>query len=142
MLRRTSRSSRPWCLREITYRVLTGPQGSRLRELSVAGAPAQRVAKSIRWLKEHLNEPARIETLAKRAGMSPSAFHLHFKGVTALSPLQYQKRLRLQEARRLMVSEGLNATEAGIASGTRVRRSTAATTRVSLVPRRVRTLPR
>ena len=82
-----------------------------------SGAPAQRIARAIRWLKEHFADPLRIEALAKHVGMSPSAFHLHFKGVTALSPLQYQKRLRLQEARRLMLGEGLDAARAAFRVG-------------------------
>ncbi len=102
----------PLALREITYRLLTGPQGSRLRQIASAGAPAQRIARAIRWLKDHFAEPLRIESLAKHVRLSPSAFHLHFKSVTAMSPLQYQKRLRLQEARRLMLSEGRDAAEA------------------------------
>lgn len=107
----------PLVLREITYRVLTGPQGARLRQIASAGAPAQRIARAIRWLKDHFADPLRIETLAKYVGMSPSAFHLHFKGVTAMSPLQYQKQLRLQEARRLMMGEGLDAAEAAFRVG-------------------------
>src|SRR4051794_20785252 len=82
----------PLVLREITYRVLSGPQGLRLRQIASAGAPAQRIARATRWLKEHFAGPLRVESLARRVGMSPSALHLHFKGVTALSPLQYQKR--------------------------------------------------
>jgi AraC-like DNA-binding protein len=107
----------PLVLREITYRVLTGPQGSRLRQIASAGAPAQRIARAIRWLKDHFADPLRIESLAKHVRMSPSAFHLHFKGVTAMSPLQYQKRLRLQEARRLMLGDGLDAAEAAFRVG-------------------------
>jgi AraC-like DNA-binding protein len=107
----------PLVLREITYRVLTGPQGSRLRQIAAAGAPAHRIARAVRWLKDHFAEPLRVEALAKQVGMSPSAFHLHFKGLTVLSPLQYQKRLRLQEARRLMVGEGLDAAEAAFRVG-------------------------
>jgi AraC-like DNA-binding protein len=107
----------PLVLREITYRVLAGPQGSRLRQIASAGAPAQRIVQAIRWLKDHFADPLRVESLANRVGMSPSAFHLHFKGVTALSPLQYQKRLRLQEARRLMLGEGLDAAEAAFRVG-------------------------
>ena len=75
------------------------------------------IARAIRWLRDHFAEPLRIETLAKHVGMSPSALHLHFKSVTALSPLQYQKRLRLQEARRLMLGEGLDAGEAAFRVG-------------------------
>jgi AraC-like DNA-binding protein len=107
----------PLVLREITYRVLAGPQGLRLRQIASAGAPARRIARAIRWLKDHFADPLRIESLAKQVGMSPSAFHLHFKGVTAMSPLQYQKRLRLQEARRLMLGEGLDAAEAAFRVG-------------------------
>jgi AraC-like DNA-binding protein len=107
----------PLVLREITYRVLAGPQGARLRQIAASGAPAQRIAKAIRWLKDHFADPLRVESLAKHARMSPSAFHLHFKGVTAMSPLQYQKRLRLQEARRLMLGDGLDAAEAAFRVG-------------------------
>jgi AraC-like DNA-binding protein len=107
----------PLVLREITYRLLAGPQGLRLRQMASAGAPAHRIARAIRWLKDHFTDPLRIESLAKQVGMSPSALHLHFKGVTALSPLQYQKRLRLHEARRLMLGEGLDAAQASFRVG-------------------------
>ncbi|HVS36511.1 MAG TPA: AraC family transcriptional regulator [Gemmataceae bacterium] len=107
----------PLVLREITYRLLAGPQGSRLRQIVSAGAPAQRIALAIRWLKDHFTDPLRVESLAKHVRMSLSAFHLHFKGVTAMSPLQYQKRLRLQEARRLMLGEGLDAAGAAFRVG-------------------------
>lgn len=107
----------PLVRREITYRLLTGPQGRRLRQMAAAGAPAQRIARAIRWLRDHFAEPLRVEALARQVTMSPSAFHQHFKAVTALSPLQYQKRLRLQEARRLMMSEGLDAASAAYRVG-------------------------
>ncbi len=107
----------PLVLREITYRLLTGEQGLRLRQIASAGAPARRIARAIRWLKEHFAEPLRIEALAREARLSPSALHHHFKAVTAMSPLQYQKRLRLQEARRLMLGEGRDAAEAGFRVG-------------------------
>jgi AraC-like DNA-binding protein len=107
----------PLVLREITYRVLAGPQGARLRQIASAGAPAHRIARAIRWLSHHFAEPLQVEALARHVGMSLSAFHLHFKGVTAMSPLQYQKRLRLQEARRLMLGEGLDAAEAAFCVG-------------------------
>lgn len=107
----------PLILREITHRVLTGPQGLRLRQIAFANAPAYRITKAIRWLKDHFTDTLRIESLAKHVGLSPSAFHLHFKGVTAMTPLQYQKRLRLQEARRLMLSDSLDAAEAAFHVG-------------------------
>jgi AraC-like DNA-binding protein len=107
----------PLVLREITYRVLTGPQGARLRQTVAVGAPAPRIALAIRWLKDNFAHSLRIESLANRVKMSPSAFHFHFKHVTAMSPLQYQKRLRLHEARRLMLGEGLDAAEAAYRVG-------------------------
>jgi AraC-like DNA-binding protein len=107
----------PLVLREITYRLLTGPQGLRLRQIASAGAPAHRIARAIRYLKDNFADPLRVEAVAKHVRMSPSAFHLHFKGVTAMSPLQYQKRLRLQEARRLMLGAGLDAAAAAFRVG-------------------------
>jgi AraC-like DNA-binding protein len=107
----------PLVLREITYRLLTGPQGGRLRQIASAGAPAQRIAKAIRWLRDHFADPLSVTELARQVRLSPSAFHQHFKTVTALSPLQYQKRLRLQEARRLMLGDGLDAGEAAFRVG-------------------------
>lgn len=107
----------PLVLRELTYRVLTGPQGGRLRQSVAAGGPGQRVAKAIGWIKAHAAEPLRVEAVAKRVGMGLSAFHGHFKAVTGLSPLQFQKRLRLLEARRLLVAEGRTAAEAAYQVG-------------------------
>lgn len=107
----------PLVLREIAYRLLSGPQGARLRQIIASGAPAQRIARAITWLKEHFAEQARVESLADHVGLSASAFHLHFKAMTGLSPLQYQKRFRLQEARRLMLSDGLDAAEAAFRVG-------------------------
>ncbi|MFO0809331.1 MAG: AraC family transcriptional regulator [Gemmataceae bacterium] len=107
----------PLVLREITYRVLIGPQGPRLRQMAAAGAPAHQIARAIRWLRDHFAAPLRGESLARQARMSLSGFHQHFKAVTGLSPLQYQKRLRLQEARRLMMDEGLDAASAAFRVG-------------------------
>jgi len=107
----------PLVLREITHRVLTGPQGLRLRQITLSGAPAHRIARAIRWLKDHFSDPMRIEALADQVGMSTSSFHLHFKHVTAMTPLQYQKRMRLQEARYLMLTEKLEAADAAFRVG-------------------------
>lgn len=107
----------PLIMREITYRLLSGPQGDRLRQIATPGAPTQRIAEAINWLKDHFAESMKVETLADRVGLSTSAFYQHFKAVTSLSPLQYQKRFRLQEARRLMLSDGLGAAEAAFAVG-------------------------
>lgn len=107
----------PLVLREITHRVLTGPQGLRLRQIALAGAPAYRIARAVRWLKDHFADPLKIESLAEQVGLSTSSFHLHFKNVTTMTPLQYQKRMRLQEARSLMLGERLDAAEAAFRVG-------------------------
>jgi AraC-like DNA-binding protein len=103
----------PLILREIHYRLLGGDQGARLRQIALTDSQSQRIAKAIAWLKRNFAEPLRIETIARELHMSPSSLHHHFKAVTAMSPLQYQKQLRLQEARRLMLSETLDAATAG-----------------------------
>jgi AraC-like DNA-binding protein len=90
--------------REILYRLLQGPQGAALRQIVRAGSSMAQLRRAIAWIKEHFQEPIRIEALADLAGMSPATFYRHFKAATAMSPLQYQKNLRLQEARRLLVS--------------------------------------
>jgi len=107
----------PLVRKEITYRILIGPEGQRLRQVVAGTDQGQRITHAVRWLKAHYSKPLRIEALAKQAAMSPSALHRHFKEVTALSPLQYQKRLRLQEARRLMLGESLDAAEAAFRVG-------------------------
>jgi len=107
----------PLALREIYYRLLTGEQGARLRQLSVTNSLTRRVSRAIHWLQQHYAEPLRIETLAEEVCMSVSGLHHHFKAVTALSPLQYQKHLRLQEARRLMLDGSLDAATAGYRVG-------------------------
>ncbi len=99
----------PLAVREILYRLLRGEESWRLRQIATSGSQAQRVARAISWLKVHFAEPLRIEDLAREVHLSPSSLHHHFKAVTAMSPLQYQKQLRLQEARRLMLSEDVDA---------------------------------
>ncbi|XSG82426.1 MAG: AraC family transcriptional regulator [Methyloligella sp. ZOD6] len=93
----------PLIEREILFRLLQGEQGAKVREIAMADSRLQRINRAIGWLKANYREPLRVEDLADRAGMSASAFHSHFKSITAMSPLQYQKQLRLQEARRLML---------------------------------------
>ena len=107
----------PPAVREILYRLLTGEQGARLRQIAVHNSLTQRIAGAIDWIKRHYAEPLHIETIAQEACMSASGLHHHFKAVTALSPLQYQKHLRLQEARRLMLSEALDGATAGYRVG-------------------------
>ncbi len=102
----------PLVLREITYRLLMGDQGARLRRMATGDGQGRRIVDAVRWLREHFAEPLRIEALAREVRLSPSALHQQFKSVTAMSPLQYQKQLRLQEARRLMLGEGLDAATA------------------------------
>lgn len=100
----------PIVQREIVYRLLVGDQGTHLRQMALAGSQSQQIARAIYWLKSHFTEPLRIEELASQVNMSLSTFHHHFRTLTAMSPLQYQKWLRLNEARRLMFAERLDAT--------------------------------
>lgn len=103
----------PLALREIHYRVLTGELGQRLRDLCNLDGQAQRIARAIDLLKRRYAEPLHVEDLARAAHMSASSLHHRFKAVTSMSPLQYQKQLRLQEARRLMLVDGADAAAAG-----------------------------
>jgi len=107
----------PLTIREILYRLLTGEQGTRLRQIAAEDSRTERIARAIHWLKQNYARPFRIEDVARAAYMSPSALHHHFKAVTSLSPLQYQKQLRLQEARRLMLGEAVDAATAGFRVG-------------------------
>uniref|UniRef100_C6E163 Transcriptional regulator, AraC family n=1 Tax=Geobacter sp. (strain M21) TaxID=443144 RepID=C6E163_GEOSM len=107
----------PIIQKEITYRLLLGEQGARLRQVAMAGSQSQQIARSIGWLKSNFKQQLRIEDLASQARMSTSSFHNHFRSMTALSPLQYQKHLRLHEARRLMLAESLDAATAAFQVG-------------------------
>jgi AraC-like DNA-binding protein len=107
----------PSITREILYRLLQGKFGPIVREVGIVGSRTQRIAKAIEHLKNAYTQSLRIDELAQLAGMSPSSFHEHFKKVTTLSPLQYQKRLRLQEARRLLVAEATSAADVGFRVG-------------------------
>jgi len=107
----------PLIKREIVYRLLVGPQGDRIRQVATLGGETNRITRAIEQLRTDFDRPLRIEDLARDLGMSVSGFHHHFKEVTAMSPLQFQKQLRLQEARRLMLGEQLDATTAGFRVG-------------------------
>ena len=103
----------PMIKREILYRLLRSDQATKLQQIALAESRLQQVNRAIGWIKSNFRDSFAIETVAIEARMSPSALHFHFKAVTAMSPLQYQKQLRLQEARRLMLSEALDAATAG-----------------------------
>jgi len=107
----------PLITREIIYRLWTGEQRDRLRHIAASGGYTPHIAKAIELLQQEFDQSLRIEDIAEELGMSVSGFHHHFKAVTAMSPLQFQKRLRLQEARRLMLGEGLDATSTAFRVG-------------------------
>ena len=107
----------PLIKREIVYRLLMGKQGDRLRHIAVLDGHTHRISRAIEQIRTDFDQPLRIEDMAQELGMSISSFHYHFKAVTAMSPLQFQKRLRLQEARRLILGDGLAATSAAYRVG-------------------------
>jgi AraC-like DNA-binding protein len=103
--------------REIVYRLLQGPQGERLRAIATLGDQSHRTAKAIAWLRTNYTKPLRVEDLAEVARMGMSTLHHHFRALTAMSPLQYQKQLRLVAARERMLIEGLDAASAAFEVG-------------------------
>ncbi|WP_321477362.1 AraC family transcriptional regulator [uncultured Paludibaculum sp.] len=103
--------------REIIFRVLQGPEGARLRTIATLGDQSYRTAKAIAWIKDNYAKPLRVEELAEIAGMGVSTLHHHFRALTAMSPLQYQKQIRLQEARTRMSIEGLDVGSAALEVG-------------------------
>jgi AraC-like DNA-binding protein len=107
----------PLFTREILYRLLTGPDSRAIRQMARADSRMNGIARAIVWLRGHYAQACRIEEMAEVARMSRSAFHAHFKAVTALSPLAFRTQLRMHEARRLMVAEGLDAAGAGYRVG-------------------------
>ena len=107
----------PLIRREILYRLLRSPLGHRLYEIASENSQNHRVSRAISWLNGNFEQPLRIDSLAREANLSVSTLHHRFKAMTAMSPLQYQKQLRLNEARRLMLSEGLDASAAGYRVG-------------------------
>ncbi|HEU4324111.1 MAG TPA: AraC family transcriptional regulator [Roseiflexaceae bacterium] len=107
----------PLVRREIVYRLLMGDQSARLCHIAALGGAGHRIAAAVERLRNEFDQPLRIEEIARGLGMSVSGFHHHFRAVTAMSPLQFLKQLRLQEARRLMLGEGLDAASAGYRVG-------------------------
>jgi AraC-like DNA-binding protein len=103
--------------REIIYRILRSPQGAHLRAIATLGEQTNRTAKAVSWLKENFDKPLRVEELAGIAQMGVSTLHHHFRSLTAMSPLQYQKQLRLHIARERMLNEGLDAASAAFQVG-------------------------
>ena len=99
----------PLIEREIMVRLLCGPHGPYLRQLLSAGSPSHQIARAMAWLKQHFSGEVRINELAARVHMSPSTFRQHFRSLTGMSPVQYQRQLRLQEARQLMLNQALDA---------------------------------
>ena len=111
------RALAPLVIREIVYRLAVGEQGERLRQMALSRGRTHRIGRAIELLRKAYDKPLRIESLARQLGMSVSSLHHHFKQVTAMSPLQFQKELRLQEARRLLLSGDFDATTAGFRVG-------------------------
>lgn len=107
----------PLITREIYYRLLIGEQGEAVRQIATAGSNMQRIAEVIKRIKTDFAKPLRVEELAEQANMSAASFHRHFKAVTSMSPLQYQKQLRLLTARQIMLAENADATQAAYQVG-------------------------
>lgn len=107
----------PMIEREILYRLLQGPQGSKLRQIAQADGRQSQVRKALTWIRENYTEPFKVEDLAKLAGMSLSVFHRHFKTATGMTPIQYQKRFRLHEARRRLLDTPGDAAGVAFAVG-------------------------
>ncbi len=107
----------PMLRREIFYRVLMSEQGVKLRQLAALGSSSQQVAKAMNWLKDNFALPLKVSELAAKVNMGVSTFHHHFRVMTTMSPIQYQKQLRLQEARRLMLSDNMDAANAAFQVG-------------------------
>jgi AraC-like DNA-binding protein len=107
----------PLIIREIVFRLLVSGQGARLSHLLIPGGDTRRISRAVGYLREKFDQPIRMDDIAHELGMSVSGFHHHFKSVTAMSPLQFQRQIRLQEARRLMLGEDLDAASAAFRVG-------------------------
>lgn len=107
----------PLIHKEILFRLLKGEQGRRIRQIAMGTTHNYQVSKAIKWLKENFDQPLKVDDLASHASMSTSSLHQHFRMLTSMSPLQYQKWLRLHEARRLMLAESMDAANAAFQVG-------------------------
>ncbi|MGW3136814.1 AraC family transcriptional regulator [Streptomyces sp. NPDC001139] len=103
----------PLIKREILWRLITGEQGATVRQLGLADSGLSHISRAVRWIREHYTEPFRVEDVARMSGMSPSAFYRNFQAVTAMSPIQFQKQIRLQEARLLLATHPGDVTGVG-----------------------------
>lgn len=102
----------PMILKEIHYRLLTGPLGKHIKAINTLGTQSNQISRAITWLENNYKTPLKVDELAEHVNMAVSTFHRNFKMITTLSPLQFQKKLRLLEAQRLMLTEGIDATSA------------------------------
>jgi len=107
----------PLVEREILFRLIEGPQGAMLRQIALADSQLSRITRVIDWITRNFAKPFRIDAAAQIANMSPSSLHRHFKAATMMSPLQFQKHVRLQEARRLLIAQRADAASIGFAVG-------------------------
>jgi AraC-like DNA-binding protein len=103
--------------REIVWRLLTGEQGAMVRQIGLADSRLSQIGRAIRWIREHYADLFRVEDAARVAGMSPTSFHRHFRAVTTMSPIQFQKQIRLQEARARLIAEPYDVAAVGFAVG-------------------------
>jgi AraC-like DNA-binding protein len=107
----------PGLEREILWRLITGDQGALVRQIGLANSSLTHISRAIRWIREHYNEPVLIADLAELSGMSASSFHRHFRAATSMTPIQFQKQIRLQEARALLMTQPARVAEIGYLVG-------------------------
>jgi len=107
----------PGLEREILWRLVTGDQGALVRQIGLANSSLAHISRAIRYIREHYNEPVLIADLAELSGMSASSFHRHFRAATSMTPIQFQKQIRLQEARALLMTQPANVAEVGYLVG-------------------------
>ncbi|MEV6795321.1 AraC family transcriptional regulator [Streptomyces sp. NPDC051320] len=107
----------PGLEREILWRLITGAQGALVRQIGLANSNLAHISRAIRWIRRHYDKPLRIADLAELSGMSPSTFHRHFRSATSMTPVQFQKQIRLQEARTLLLTRPADVAEIGYLVG-------------------------